>query len=85
MGMTGESLHVIMNVDGRDVQYVIALDKATGKTARKTTRSADYSKVPVNQRKAYCTPTLIRWKGGHQLASPAAQASRRMMPSGKQT
>jgi len=65
---------LIMNVDGRDVQYVIALDKATGKDVWKTTRSADYSKVPVNQRKAYCTPTLIPWKGGHQLVSPAAQA-----------
>ena len=65
---------LVMNVDGRDVQYVIALDKATGKDVWKTARSADYSKVPVNQRKAYCTPTLIPWKGGHQLVSPAAKA-----------
>jgi outer membrane protein assembly factor BamB len=63
-----------MNVDGRDVQYVIALDKTTGKTVWKTKRSADYSKVPVNQRKAYCTPTLIPWKNQKQLVSPAAKA-----------
>ncbi len=35
---------LIVNVDGRDVQYVVALDKTTGKTAWKTNRSIDYSR-----------------------------------------
>ena len=36
------------NVDGRDVQYVIALDKNTGKTVWKTTRSIDYTPFDTN-------------------------------------
>ncbi len=65
---------LVMNVDGRDVQYVIALDKTTGKNAWKTERSVDYSEVPVNQRKAYCTPTLIPRGNGKQLVCPGAKA-----------
>ena len=42
----------VVHVDGRDVQYVIALDKTTGTTVWKTARSVDYSQTPVNQRKA---------------------------------
>ena len=34
---------LIFHVDGRDVQYVVALDKATGKTIWKTNRSVDYN------------------------------------------
>ena len=41
---------LIFAVDGRDVQYVIALDKQTGKTAWKTERSADFEKVPGHER-----------------------------------
>ncbi|MEC9035347.1 MAG: PQQ-binding-like beta-propeller repeat protein [Verrucomicrobiota bacterium] len=51
--------YLIFNVDGRDVQYVIALDKRSGKTAWKTNRSIDFSNVQVNQRKAYGTPLVI--------------------------
>ncbi len=67
--------HLIMNVDARDVQYVIALNKENGKRAWKSDRSVDFKKVPVNQRKAYCMPTLIpRGKDGKQIVSPGAQA-----------
>jgi outer membrane protein assembly factor BamB len=34
---------LIFHVDGRDTQYVIALDKANGKTVWKTLRSIDFS------------------------------------------
>ncbi len=51
--------YLIFNVDGRDVQYVIALDKRSGKTVWKTNRSIDFSNVQVNQRKAYGTPLVI--------------------------
>ena len=68
----------IVNVDGRDVQYVIALDKTNGKTVWKTDRSVDYSKVPIHQRKAFTMPILIPGEGdrldGKQLVSPGAQA-----------
>ena len=65
---------LIIDVDGRDVQYVIALDKATGKTVWKTNRSVDYSKFPENIRKAFCTPILIEPGGRLQLISPGAKA-----------
>ncbi|MEO2049964.1 MAG: PQQ-binding-like beta-propeller repeat protein [Pirellulales bacterium] len=64
----------IVNVDGRDVQYVIALDKTTGKNVWKTDRSVDYSKVPVHQRKAYTMPILIPRGSGKQLVSPGGRA-----------
>ncbi len=65
---------LIFNVDGRDVQYVVALDKATGKTVWKTKRSIDYGQYPENTRKAFCTPILIDWGGRQQLVSPGAKA-----------
>src|SRR5512137_300036 len=61
-------------VDGRDVQYVVALDKSTGRTLWKTDRSVDYSPFPSNCRKAFCTPILIEAAGRRQLFSPAAKA-----------
>ena len=51
--------YLIFNVDGRDVQYVIALDKRSGKTVWKTNRSIDFSNIQINQRKAYGTPLVI--------------------------
>ena len=63
----------IVNVDGRDVQYVSALNKNTGKTVWKTTRSADFTDVPVNKRKAYSMPSLIQHNGQLQLVSNGAQ------------
>jgi outer membrane protein assembly factor BamB len=65
---------LIVNVDGRDVQYVIALDKRTGKTVWKTNRSVDLSEFPINCRKAFCTPTIIEVAGRPQLFSPGAKA-----------
>ncbi len=64
----------VVHVDGRDVQYVIALDKSTGTTVWKTVRSVDYSQTPVNQRKAYCMPIVIPRGSGTQLVSPGAKA-----------
>ena len=55
---------LIVHVDGRDVQYVIALDKATGQTVWKTKRSIDYSQFSDNMRKAFCTPTVIDLEPG---------------------
>jgi outer membrane protein assembly factor BamB len=64
----------IVNVDGRDVQYVIALDKTNGDTVWKTERSFDYSSVLIHQRKAYSMPILIPRKNGKQLVSIGGQA-----------
>ena len=65
---------LIFNVDGRDVQYVVALDKATGKTVWKTERSVDFSPFSSHQRKAFCTPIVIEAAGRPQLISPGAKA-----------
>ena len=65
---------LIMNVDGRDVQYVIALDTSNGKTVWKTDRSFDYATVPVHMRKAFTMPLLVPRGAGRQLVSPAGQA-----------
>jgi outer membrane protein assembly factor BamB len=65
---------LIFHVDGRDVQYVVALDKATGKTVWKTNRSIDYQPLHPNTRKAFCTPIVIDHDGRKQLVSPGAKA-----------
>jgi len=65
---------LVIPVDGTDVQYVVALDKATGKTVWKTNRSVDYSRVHRYCRKAYCTPTVIDSGGRLQLISPCSKA-----------
>jgi len=65
---------LIVNVDGRDVQYLIALDPSSGKTVWKTNRSFDYSTVPVHVRKAFTMPLLVPRGDGQQLVSPGGQA-----------
>ena len=65
---------LVIPVDGIDVQYVVALDKATGKTAWKTKRSMDYTRVHRFCRKAYCTPIVITAAGKRQLISPCSRA-----------
>ncbi len=65
---------LIMPMDGCDVQYIIALDRKTGKTVWKTKRSIDYSKISYKTRKAFCTPTVIEVSGQKQLIAPCARA-----------
>ena len=65
--------NLVVHVDGRDVQYIIALDRQTGKTVWKTPRSFDYSKVPVHKRKAYGMPGLAPRGDGIQLVSSVGQ------------
>jgi outer membrane protein assembly factor BamB len=65
---------LIFNVDGCDVQYVVALDKKTGKTAWKTNRSIDYTKVHKFCRKGFCTPAIFELDGRAHLVSPGSKA-----------
>ena len=65
---------LIVHVDGRDAQYVVALDKQTGKTVWKTDRSIDYSRYHYNARKAFSTPQVIEFGGRKQLISPGPKA-----------
>jgi outer membrane protein assembly factor BamB len=62
---------LIVNCDGQDEQYVVALDKTTGRPVWKTSRSAPLRANP-DFRKAYSTPVLIRVGGRPQLVSTGA-------------
>lgn len=63
---------LIVHCDGRDFQYIAALDKQTGKLVWKTDRSGE---LPERSdfRKAFCTPLVIEAEGGPLVISPAAQ------------
>ena len=62
---------IIVNCDGADAQYTVALDKQTGAIRWKRPRSAPYRDDPVTHR-AFATSLLIEWDGRPQLISPAA-------------
>jgi len=62
---------LVVNCDGTDVQYIVALAKNTGQIVWKTPRSAPTHPVP-DQRKAYSTPLLIKVDGRQQIVSTAA-------------
>jgi len=56
---------LIVNCDGADVQFVVALDKSTGAVRWKTSR-------PPNGSMAFSTPLVIQAGGRDQLISPGA-------------
>lgn len=66
---------LVLTFDGVDVQYLVALDKATGKTAWKRDRNIDYGNAGRDQKKAYSTPAVISVQGRAQLISPSAGAT----------
>jgi outer membrane protein assembly factor BamB len=66
---------LILHFDGFDVQYVVALDKTTGKTVWKTKRSTDFGQLDGDLRKACSTPIAIEAAGRWQLISSGAQAA----------
>lgn len=79
--LAGELL--ILTMDGVDVQYLVALDKQTGKTVWRTERSADWNDLDANGRpsgdgdfrKAYSTPLLASVDGKPQLLTAGAKAA----------
>lgn len=63
---------LIVNCDGMDVRYVVALDRRTGETVWKTDRITPWHDRP-DFNKAYSVPLLVD-NGEHlQLISPGAQ------------
>lgn len=66
---------LIFHVDGSDVQYVIALDKATGETLWQTKRDVDLSGFKPDLRKAFSTPLVVEVSGRQELISTGAQAT----------
>ena len=66
---------LILNFDGADHQFVVAMDKKTGKTIWNTPRSVDYRDLDANgkpkrggdMRKAYGTPLIVKTAEGRDL------------------
>lgn len=73
---------LIMNFDGSDHQFLLALDKNTGKTLWRTERSVDYQDLgpdgkPAAEgdwRKAFATPHIAELGGVRLLLSQGAKA-----------
>ncbi len=65
---------LIFDADGIDVQYVVALNKRTGKNVWRTDRSVDYTDIHPWTRKAFATPRVIDVGGRLQLISPCSRA-----------
>lgn len=74
--------NLYLNFDGSDFQFVIALDKSTGKTVWKTDRGIDFKDLGADGkpeadgdwRKAYGTCQLAEFNGKRQLISQGAKA-----------
>jgi len=73
---------LILTFDGVDAQFLMALDKTTGKTVWRTERSTDYGDLDENGqpkregdlRKAYSTPSLVEVAGRTQVVSVGSRA-----------
>jgi outer membrane protein assembly factor BamB len=74
---------LIMNFDGSDAQFIIALDKKTGKTVWKKDRSIDFKdlgpdgkpKAEGDFRKSFATPHVAEIDGKPLLISQGANAA----------
>jgi outer membrane protein assembly factor BamB len=74
---------IILTFDGADLQYVVALNKATGETVWKTDRTAIWNDEHIDKqmvkdgdwRKAHATPSIIMVEGKPVLCSVGAKAA----------
>ncbi|MBL8176456.1 MAG: PQQ-binding-like beta-propeller repeat protein [Bryobacterales bacterium] len=74
---------LLMHFDGSDKQFVVALDKRTGRTVWQTNRSIDFQDLDKNGkpaaegdlRKAYATPHVVRINGRWEMISLGAKAA----------
>jgi outer membrane protein assembly factor BamB len=74
---------LILTMDGIDFQYLVALDKETGKTIWKTDRTANWNDLEADGqprgggdfRKAYSTPLLIDVAGRKQMLTVGSKAA----------
>jgi len=62
---------LIVTCDGADLQFLAALDTATGEILWKTNRSAPFRTNPITHR-AFSTPLIVEYDGDWQLISPGA-------------
>lgn len=74
---------LILTMDGIDLQYLVALDKKTGKTVWKTDRTADWGDLGKDGtperggdfRKGFTTPLIIEAAGVTQMLSGGSKAA----------
>jgi len=74
---------LILTFDGADLQYVVGLDKTTGKTLWKTDRSAVWNDEHIDKpmvregdwRKAHGTPLIVAIEGQPVMCSVGAKAA----------
>lgn len=66
---------LLLTFDGFDVQYLVAVNKATGRTVWKTDRSTDFGDLDGDLRKAYTTPLVVDHGGQQQVISSGAYAA----------
>jgi outer membrane protein assembly factor BamB len=66
---------LILTFDGFDVDYLVALDKTTGKTVWQKDRNFHTENDNGDTRKAYSTPRVIPVDGRPLLVSPSARAT----------
>jgi len=66
---------VILQFDGLDRQFMIALHAKTGDTAWSRERDIDYNSDNGERKKSFCTPLLIEHNGRQQLVTTAARAA----------
>ena len=74
---------LLMHFDGSDRQFVMALDKTTGKTVWQTKRSVDFHDLDENgkpaadgdNRKAFATPRVEQINGRWEMISLGAKAA----------
>ncbi|PAW64854.1 MAG: hypothetical protein B9S36_01570 [Verrucomicrobiia bacterium Tous-C2TDCM] len=74
---------LILTFDGADLQYVVGLDKTTGKTVWKTDRSAVWNDEHIDKpmvregdwRKAHGTPLIVAIEGQPVMCSVGAKAA----------
>jgi outer membrane protein assembly factor BamB len=74
---------LLMHFDGSDLQFVMALDKRTGRTVWRTERSIDFKDLDKNgkpvadgdERKAFSTPHVQQINGRWEMISLGAKAA----------
>ena len=74
---------LLMHFDGSDVQYLVALDKRTGRTVWRTDRSVDFQDVGPDGRvqadgdfrKGFATPQVVTTSSGPVMVSLGSKAA----------
>jgi outer membrane protein assembly factor BamB len=66
---------LFLNFDGYDKQFIIALDKNTGRTVWKKDRDIDYGTDNGDRKKAYSTVTVVNANDQDLVVSPFAMAT----------